>query len=201
MISIVITGGIGSGKSLVCSYLEKRGYQVIYADQISRSLTAVGGLAIPEIEANFGADFICSDGSMDRARMRELVYSNSSAKAQLESIVSYKTKEEISRKLELAHDEEIVFVEIPLLYEMKSQDEYDFVWLVTADSEKRIERICSRDDFTREEALRIMNSQMPDEEKIALADETIYNNSSAEDLYKKVEELLVKYHEKIKKYL
>ena len=201
MVSIVITGGIGSGKSLVCSYLEKRGYQVIYADQISRSLTAVGGLAIPEIEACFGANFICPDGSMDRARMRELVYSNSSAKAKLESIVSYKTKEEINRKLELSQDEEIVFVEIPLLYEMNSQDEYDFVWLVTADRGKRIERICSRDDFTREEALRIMNSQMPDEEKIALADETIYNNSSAEDLYKKVEELLAKYHEKIKKYL
>ena len=201
MISIVITGGIGSGKSLVCSYLEKRGYQVIYADQISRSLTAVGGLAIPEIEACFGQDFICSDGSMDRVRMRELVYSNSSAKAKLESIVSYKTKEEINRILELSQDEEIVFVEIPLLYEMKSQDEYDFVWLVIADREKRNERICSRDDFTREEALRIMNSQMPDEEKIVLADETIYNNSSAENLYKKVEELLVKYHEKIKKYL
>ncbi len=202
MISIVITGGIGSGKSLVCSYLEERGYTVIYADRISRSMTAAGGSAISDIAKCFGDEFILTDGSMDRDKMRKLIYSDSEAKAKLESIVSYKTKEEIDRCLALLSNEQIVFVEIPLLFEMNSQDEYDYSWLVTADMPIRIERICRRDALTKDQALAIINSQMPEAEKASLADEVICNNSSAELLYDKIDVLLRKYSfRKIKNYL
>ena len=82
-----LTGGIASGKTTVSDYLASKGCLVADADAESRGLTAPGGAAMPEIERIFGADFIRPDGAMNRAKMRELVFSNDAARRTLESII------------------------------------------------------------------------------------------------------------------
>ena len=84
MINIAITGGIGSGKTAVTNYLLSKGYTVVDADKMSREMTAAGGKAIPYIREKFGPSFILDDGSLDRARMRDLVFSDPSKKELLE---------------------------------------------------------------------------------------------------------------------
>src|SRR5574344_1126154 len=82
-----LTGGIGSGKSTVATRLRARGATLIDADQISRSLTATGGMALPFIAHAFGADLIDAHGALNRTRMRELVFADSSARQRLEAIL------------------------------------------------------------------------------------------------------------------
>jgi dephospho-CoA kinase len=86
-IRLGLTGGIGSGKSTVAAILATLGASVIDADAISRSSTASGGAAIGPIAATLGAQYIAADGALDRARVRELVFSDPQAKAQLEGII------------------------------------------------------------------------------------------------------------------
>ena len=192
MISIVITGGIGSGKSVACAYIEKLGYKLIYADEVARTLTMAGGEAIQAITDAFGKEYILPDGSMDRNKMRELVYSDEKAMDKLQQITSYAAKNKIDNIIKESY-EDIIFIEVPLLFELNSQDDYDYSWLITSDIETRIQRIIKRDGLNREEAMAIISAQMSEEEKITLADEVIYNNGAVEDLYMQVDELLSKY--------
>lgn len=192
MISIVITGGIGSGKSLACAYIEQLGYKLIYADEIARSMTMSGGEAIDEIAKTFGVEYVLPDGGMDRNKMRELVYSNAEAMDMLQNITTYATKHKIDQIIKDSN-EEIVFIEVPLLFELNGQDDYDYSWLITADLDIRISRIAKRDGLNSDEALAIINSQMPEKDKIKLADEIIYNNGTAEELYYELDQLLSKY--------
>ena len=84
---IGLTGGIGSGKSTLARFFAEAGVDVIDADAISRQLTAAGGAAMPAIRASFGADFIADDGSMNRDRMRERVFSDKQARMQLQALL------------------------------------------------------------------------------------------------------------------
>ena len=95
MKNIVITGGIGSGKSSVCKYLEDHGFRVVYADKMARELTSSGGKAIPYIIDNFGVEYIKPDGSMDRNKIRELVYNNPNAMELLEKGTTLVVKNQI----------------------------------------------------------------------------------------------------------
>lgn len=194
MLRIAITGGIGSGKSLACSYIESRGFTVIYADKMAREITAPGGKAIPYIRKNFGDDYILEDGSLDRAKMRELVYSNPDAMRLLEEGTTKVVAEDIKRIIEYSERMEVraLFFEIPLLFEKNAQDEYDQVWLVTAGLEKRVERVMERDGLSREQVISIMHKQIPEEKKLDMSDEAIYNEEVVDELFAQVENLLVK---------
>lgn len=195
MIRIAITGGIGSGKSAVCTYLEEQGYKVIYADKMARAMTEAGGKAIPYIREHFGDEYILEDGSMNRAMIRELVYSNPDAMAILEkgtTEVVIQDIEAISKNAELA-GLDVLFYEIPLLFESGKEKEYDSCWLITADTDIRIERVMKRDGLSEEAVRLIIAKQMKEEKKLALADEVVYNNKGLEELRQEVNKLLCKY--------
>ncbi len=195
MLNIAITGGIGSGKSRVSMYLREFGFTVIDADQIARDLTSAGGKAIPYIREHFGPEFITEDGSLDRAKMRDLVFSHPEQKAILEEGTTKVVLQEIEsiRKSREKAGEKAVFYEIPLLYETGSEGDYDAVWTVTADIEIRAERIMERDHIDPSIIDLIMDSQADDDLRIEKADHVIYNNGTVSELKRSVEDALLRY--------
>ena len=201
MLRIAVTGGIGSGKTAVTDYLESKGYPVIDADRISRAMTASGGKAIPEIRRLFGDEFIKKDGSMDRDKMRSLVYNDEIAMKKLEECttkVVIRDIDELLGKLE-AENEPVVFIAAPLLFEQGgSSDDYDAVWLVVADEEIKINRIFLRDSLDKDSVSAIMERQLSDGEKTKLSTDILENNDSLESLYDRVDDLLLRYLRKIK---
>lgn len=193
MLKIAITGGIGSGKSIVCAYLEKKGYRVIYADRIARQMTMPGGSAIPYIIQHFGKEYITPDGSMDREKMRKLVMNDKKALHLLEQGTTLKVKEQIDKIISeaTANGETIIFFEIPLLFEMHAEKKYDKVWLITADKDVRLRRVLDRDDITITEAESIIKNQIDDDLKKSLSDSIINNNGSIQDLRESIDNLLI----------
>ena len=194
MLNIAITGGIGSGKSTVTDYLVSRGYTVIDADKMARELTEPGGRAIPYIREHFGESYIREDGSMDRAKMRDLIFKDFSKKAILEDGTTKVVLEDISNIKAEAEKSgaSAMFYDIPLLYETKTENEYDRIWVVTADRELRKERVMKRDNIEAGIIDLIIGSQAEDDYKIKHADEVLYNNGSVEDLHTTIDSILNK---------
>lgn len=195
MLNIAITGGIGSGKTSVTEILRSCGYTVIDADAMSRELTSSGGRAIPYIREKFGPGFIMEDGSLDRAKMRDLIFRDPAKKALLEEGTTRVVLEDIEaiRSQKEKAGEKALFYDIPLLFETGTEGEYDAVWVVTADHALRAARIMERDGIDAGMIDLIMDSQEDDEVKKAKADLVIYNNGTMEDLETAVEKALSSY--------
>lgn len=195
MLNIAITGGIASGKSLVSEYLRILGYTVIDADEMAREITEPGGKAMPYIVEKFGNDYVNEDGSLNRAAMRDLVFKNPEKLAVLEegtTNVVLKDIETIRKEKEMAGDK-VLFYEIPLLYEKNQQDNYDAVWVVTADRDIRKQRLIERDGMDESMSELIMDAQEEEDKKIESADFVIYNNGSTTELRRSVDDALSHY--------
>ncbi|MBR2674609.1 MAG: dephospho-CoA kinase [Mogibacterium sp.] len=193
MKTIAVTGGIASGKSLAASYLKSKGYELIDADEIARVITAPGGRAIPFIMEHFGADYTDDEGGLDRAAMRELVFNNPDKKALLEmgtTDIVIEEIEKIKREREEAGNE-LLFFDIPLLFEKNQEDKYDYILMITADRETRKERILQREGLNDEMAELIIASQFDENKKVEAADFVIYNNGEIADLYRSMDEVLL----------
>ena len=195
MINIAITGGIASGKTQVTNYLLSKGYTVVDADRMSREMTAPGGKAMPYILEHFGPSFILEDGSLDRAAMRDLVFRDPSWKSVLEEGTTKVVLEDIEaiKKERAASGDKVLFFDIPLLFETGSEDDYDAVWVVTADYEIRKRRIMERDGINDSLIDLIMDSQEGEEKKVRLADNVIYNNGTLDELRESVDRTLISY--------
>lgn len=173
-----LTGGIGSGKSSVANFLAKKGAAIIDTDQIAHQITGPDGLAIGAILQEFGAGFIASDGSLNRSKMRELVFSNPSAKRSLETITHPLIRQETLIQAKKAIDRSvpyIVFV-VPLLLESGTWTEnLDHIAVVDCPDELRIQRVMQRSKLDRATILGIMANQAGREDRLAIAN-TILNN-------------------------
>ena len=195
MLRIAITGGIGSGKTVVTNYLEHLGFTVVDADVISREMTGPGGCAIERIAEVIGPDIASIEKGISREYIRTLIFSNNEMKQKFEDIVTksvIKTINRILKGYELS-GKSAVFVAAPLLFEYDMQDDFDAVWLVVADEAKRIARVAERDGLDTEMITRIIDSQLSDEEKSLLASDIIENNSTVDHLKDAVNVLLDKY--------
>lgn len=192
MLNIAITGGIGSGKTEVSNHLRSLGYTVIDADAISRAMTAEGGKALPLIRANFGDQLFNEDGSLNRAAVREMIYNDPDKKALYESCTTKLVLEDIAAIRERSEEsgEEIIFYDIPLLFETGTEGEYDAVWAVITDVEIRKRRIKERSGLDDSTIENIMSKQSSDSEKIEKADYIIYNNGTLDDLHSATETAL-----------
>jgi len=195
MLSIAVTGGIGSGKSLVSEYIREAGFTVIDADAMSRAMTSAGGKAIPYIRENFVPEFINEDGSLNRAAMRDLVFKNPDKLMILEAGTTDVVLQDIEKIKEerAAAGDKLLFFDIPLLYEKNQQDKYDAVWVVTADRSIRKERLVARDGMDESMAELMMDSQDDENRKVEDADFVIYNNGSLSELYRSIDDALSHY--------
>ena len=193
---IGLTGGIGSGKTAVSDLLAKLGAGIVDTDLIAHQITAPHGVATALIEKQFGPDFISADGSLNRDRMRALVFAKPEARKSLEAITHPLIRQETIRQaLRLSKEgvPYLVFV-VPLLIESGSWMELiDLLVLVDCPEETQIQRVMQRSNLPREEIERILAAQASREERLKYADIVIENQSSLKDLEVEVQNL----HQKI----
>lgn len=178
MLRIGLTGGIGSGKSTVQAMLASRGAATVDADAISRAVTAPGGAAIATIARRFGADFIAPDGSLDRARMREHVYQDPSARHALEAIIHPLVGDETQRRTLDAQSQgrRCIVLDIPLLVESgRWRSQVERVLVVDCNVATQIARVGRRSGLTPEAVQTIINAQAPREQRLAAADIVVFN--------------------------
>ena len=181
---IGLTGGIGSGKSTLALLLAETGIQVIDADAISRQLTSVGGAAMSAIAATFGADFVASDGSMNRERMRELVFSQADERLRLQALLHPLISAEIQLKQEelLIKNISLVVLDIPLLIESSYWRQHaDRVLVVDCDEKTQVRRVIERSHLKPEQVLGIMAQQARRTQRLAAADWVV--NNDVDDLF------------------
>lgn len=186
---IGLTGGIGSGKSTVATMLTELGAHLVDTDAIARALTAPGGLAIPEIAATFGNDFIDSDGAMNRDRMRELAFSDPGALMRLQAILHPLITQESEVQARQANPGQVVVFDVPLLAESGSRwkDRVDKVLVIDCTAETQIQRVMARSGWTREAVQAVLAKQATRESRCAVADHIILNDGlSLEELRQEV---------------
>ena len=189
---IGLTGGIGSGKSTVSDYLKAKDYLVIDADQIAREITEPGGKILIRLTETFGEEFLDEKGNLKRQELGNFIFGDKKREKQLNDITHEEIINEIKIKLYKAFDEgiEVVFLDIPLLFEVGMDAWCDDTWLTTCDEEIRIKRIMQRDGIEEKQVRERIESQMNDEKKHAKAGQILYNSGSKEELYKRIQELL-----------
>ena len=175
-----LTGGIGSGKSTVAGMLTALGAVVIDADAISRSLTATHGAAIETIKQQFGEAMISADGSLNRNRMRDLVFTDSDAKNRLESIIHPLIKLEIQRQEQSAISlgTKLIVYDVPLLVESANwRPVLDQVLVVDCLEQTQIERVMARNTLKQEDVKKIIANQASRKMRNSAADIVIFNDS------------------------
>lgn len=176
MLLVALTGGIASGKSTVARRLEEHGAVIVDADQVARQVVEPGEPALARIAEEFGAGVIAADGSLDRAALGAIVFSDPEGRQRLNAI-THPAVLDRSRALFAAAGEAdpdaIVVYDIPLLVEAGRSDEFDLRVVVHAATETRVRRMTELRGMTREEALHRINSQATDADRFAIADVVI----------------------------
>lgn len=171
-----LTGGIASGKTSVANALRDRGITVLDADAFSRSVTAPGGEALPRVREVFG-DQVFDGEILNRRRLGDVVFADPAKRRELEEIIHPLVIGKMQRLTDEAQGD-IVFWDVPLLYETGMDASCDEVWCVYVPEREQIRRVMKRDCMSREQALARISSQMPVAEKKARAQHLINTSGS-----------------------
>lgn len=188
-LSVGLTGGIGSGKSTVAEMFRECGAAVIDSDVISHRLTQPEGAAIPAIRNAFGSEHIDGNGALDRARMRQLVFADASAKRRLETILHPLIRDEMLAQARVATTPYLLLV-VPLLLEAPGYAELvQRILVVDCPEQTQLERTMQRSGLNVNEVRAIMGQQLGRDERLRRADDVIRNEGDFEDLRLQVEHL------------
>ena len=191
---IGLTGGIGCGKSSATKFFATYyGIDIIDTDEIAHELTLSRGKAMDTIKKTFGMDFIAKDGSLDRNRMRELVFSNQIFRNKLEAILHPLIYHEVIRRVSLATSAYIIVV-VPLLLETNAfQKLIHRILVIDCTEQLQISRTIARSKLDEQEVRAIIATQISRKERLEQADDIIVNDRDLDYLYKQVETLHLKY--------
>ncbi len=181
---ITITGGIGSGKSTISNIIRSYGYEIFSADKIGHEILQEPKVIL-QLENQFGKEII-DNQQINRFKLSEIVFNNKENLAILNKITHPQIRQKMQNIIESATNE-ILFFEIPLLFESGMEICFDYTLNIHADTCKRIERVIKRDKVDSQKIINRINAQMNENLKISKADFTIYNNSDYSDLKKQVE--------------
>jgi dephospho-CoA kinase len=187
MLSIALTGGIGSGKSLAGEFFQELGAVVIDSDQLAREVIERGTEGFDEVLSRFG-DGILNGGEIDRSKLAEIVFKDESARRDLEEIIHPKVREAAMKIAARVPSDGVVINQIPLLFETKGAGRFDFVITVSADLEVRKARLNER-GLKSYEIERRISAQATDSQRESIANFIIRNNGSVEELERAVAEL------------
>jgi len=192
MLVVALTGGIGSGKSTVADRFADLGVPVIDADRISHELTAPNGIALEAIFHAFGPAVRKPDGGLDRAALREIVFSDPAARRRLEDILHPLIRGRMLERLSSIEAPYAVLV-IPLLFETGQADLADRVLVVDLPEEDQISRTQQRDGLDGEEIRRILSSQVTRSQRLERAEDVIDNSGALSALTQQVVRLHRRY--------
>lgn len=180
-----LTGGIASGKSTVSKKLKELGSYIIDADEISREVSDSTEV-LKVLEENFGSEII-DQGHLDRKKLREIVFQSEEKRDLLNSVMHPVIVGKIKEEIENNREEELIILDVPLLYETGLEYLCDKVLVVYTDEMTQVDRVKSRDGIGKNMAKKIISSQMSLVEKMGKSDMHIENNENLEELLKKVE--------------
>jgi dephospho-CoA kinase len=189
---IGLTGGIASGKSTVSNMLKEMNITVIDADVEARLAVEKGEPAYQKVIAEFGDDIVLSGGDIDRQKLGSIIFHNAEKRELLNSIVHPEVRKRMNDQVEAARvrGEEVIILDIPLLFESKLTYMVEKTILVYVDREIQLKRLMERNDLSLEDAEARIKSQMPLSEKVTLADAVINNNGTITETKKQVMEVL-----------
>lgn len=185
---IGITGSIACGKSTVSNYLKNKGYVVIDADKIGHEALEDDYVKEKLILA-FGNE-ILEDNKINRQKLGELVFGNSSNLNVLNSIIHPEIRKKILEKIDKNNDKELIFIDVALLFEAKFDDLVDKIIVVYVDKNTQLTRLMKRNSISKKEALSRIGSQMSPLEKAKLGDYTVNNNLDVINTYEQVDKVL-----------
>lgn len=188
MLTIALTGGIASGKSAVASEFRKLGVPVIDTDRIARDVVKPGERGHSALVAEFGSEILLPSGELDRAKLRHHIFSDASRRGRVNAILHPLIRVQLDTDLR-AVDGPYAIVEIPLLTETSSANDFDRVLVVDVPEEIQVERLQARDGASRAEALAALQAQAPRQDRLALADDVIDNSGTLAELKAKVREM------------
>ncbi|MEH7482960.1 dephospho-CoA kinase [Neobacillus drentensis] len=192
---IGLTGGIASGKSTVSNFFKEMDITVVDADIESRLAVMKGESAYFRIIEEFGRDILLEDGEIDRQKLGAIIFHHAEKRQILNEIVHPEVRKRMRDQVDQAikNSEEVVVLDIPLLFESKLTYMVDKTLLVYVDDETQLKRLIERNNLSVEDAEARIRSQMPLSEKIRLADAVIDNNGSIADTKKQLLEILVQF--------
>jgi len=197
MLIVGLTGGIGSGKTIVSNLFENLGVPVIDTDVIARELVNNNPSVLNAIVSAFGQQILNQDGTLNRKRLAQIVFHQEKEKQQLENILHPRIRVEVNNQIQSLLSQTVppryIIVVIPLLLETGFNDLIDRILVVISDEKIRIERIKQRDNRNIEEIRAIINSQVTDEIRISKADDIIRNNLDLKALESDIQQLHKKY--------
>ena len=188
-----LTGGIASGKSSAAALFEELGAALVDTDAIAHELTRPGTAVMASIRDTFGATYVAADGGLERAKMRQLVFSDPAAKARLEAIL-HPVIREAARARILAAQQPYVIVVVPLLIETGAyRDLIERVLVIDCSDELQVARAMQRSRLKESEVRAIIAAQLPRAERLAHADDVVDNNGNIDALRLQIQKLHAKY--------
>lgn len=185
---IILTGGIATGKSTVAKYLSQK-YPIVDTDLIARQIVEPNTIGLAKIEEIFGKKVIQSDGTLNRAALGDIVFSDDKMRQKLNEITHPLIHQETKRQIELyrSQNQPLVIIDIPLFFEVGGSYSHNAVWLVYCNEAEQKRRLMARNQYTQLEADQRISSQMPIDDKVPLADIVIDNSGTIEETYQQID--------------
>lgn len=198
MLVVGLTGGIGSGKSIVAKFFAELGAEIIDTDQLAREVVLPGTDGLNKIVEHFGITILNQQKQLDRHKLRDIIFQNPQEREWLEQLLHPLIRKKTQERINASQAPYCVAV-IPLLVESKSNPMINRILVIDAPEDLQISRTMQRDHLSREQILAIMQSQASREQRLAAADDVIYNDQELSDLKMQVLDLHKKYLELAKK--
>ncbi|MEZ9574338.1 MULTISPECIES: dephospho-CoA kinase [Vibrio] len=192
-IIIGLSGGIASGKTTVANlFNEHFNIDIVDADIVAREVVALGSVGLKQITEHFGESILLDDGTLNRSRLRELIFSDPKEKQWLNDLLHPMIRDKIDSDLSKVTSPYALLV-APLLVENQMQGMADRVLIVDVPTEVQIERTMSRDNVSKEQVAAILKSQASREQRLAVADDVIKNHTKNQELLPQITDLHQKY--------
>ncbi|MFI8415195.1 dephospho-CoA kinase [Serratia sp. NPDC078593] len=175
---VALTGGIGSGKSTVADAFARHGVTLVDADVIARDVVQLGTPSLAAIATHFGQEMLLPDGTLNRAALRQRIFSNPDEKTWLNNLLHPVIQQETQHQLAQAASPYVLWI-VPLLVENNLQSRANRVLVVDVDSETQLVRTMMRDGISRQQAQNILSAQATRAQRLAVADDVIDNSGTA----------------------
>ncbi|MBN2866535.1 MAG: dephospho-CoA kinase [Thiotrichales bacterium] len=203
MKTVGLTGGIGSGKSLVCKLFAEHGIPIIDTDQIAREVVQPNSLGLQAIAKQLGCEFITDSGELNRSALRQAIFTDPIKKQTLESILHPLIRQSMLQQITVLKQSPnpsfaFIVVAIPLLVEgikdNQKPDYLDEIWVVDCSQDQQLERAASRDQQKREQIEAIIRQQATREERLHWADRVISNQAGLPELEQQIKQILITFN-------